>query len=888
MKEFSPPPKLALRLLRFYCSEKRLEEIEGDLCEVYNEFIQHRGVRYSKVFFWWLVVRNFRSYALKGRKMKKIGLVNTFFMFLRHNVLITWRNLLKHKTTSIINVAGLAIGISSFLAIYTIVQFELDFNKEIPDADRIYRMTTRYSGSFTATNRGVAVPIPEYVSETFSGLGGVTNFHNFTATVDLMDGDRKLDMGKQDGVILADESYFDVINQYNWLVGKKESLQQPFNVVLTSKQANKYFGDENYQDIIGREITYRDSLKVFVSGIVQEPDYNSDFAFTEFISFPTISNSWLKERFGNDDWTSTNSSTQLFIKLHAQTEMEDVVRQIENLDKFVGEKNAKLDWVQNYTLQPLADLHYNQDHGIFDSSRSSVHKPTLTILSVVAVFLLMIAVFNFVNLETAQSTNKSKEVGVRKVMGGNRLNLIGRFLTESIFISFLALTISIPLAHYGLIVFDEFVPDGAALSYSEASFWLFLVGLALVVGVLAGFYPSWVTSSFIPIKALKSGFNLRSFNIRGSILRKALISFQFLFSQLLIVGTLAVVFQISYMLDKELGFEEEGVMYFYAPWYESEEKRNLLINEISSIPEIQKISMNGNPPVMNGYSTSTVKYRDGDNELMLNPHQKSGDTSYIHFYRIPLLAGNNLKPIESANEMLINQTFMEELGFESPSDVVGTRLEYNKKDFVVAGVMEDFHFRSMHHPIQPLMLRYQESNNCIAVRIADNSQIEACINKLNEAWDSVYEGIPMNIQFMDEIVEKFYNTERRASKLTSLATGLAIFISCLGLIGLISFIIVQKSKEMGIRKVLGATIFQIGSILSREFVILITISFLVSTPIAYYLIGEWQKDFAYRTEISWWVYGLGGLVSVVIALCSIFSKVWRASTANPVESLRYE
>ncbi len=888
MSEFSNPPRRALKLLRFYCSEERLEEIEGDLCEVYNEFIRERGKKYSKIFYWWLVVKNFRSYALKRKKMKNKGLIDGLFMFLKHNILITWRNLLKHKNTSVINIAGLAIGIASFLSIYTIVQYELSFNKEVPDANRIYRITSSFSGSFKSTNRGVAVPVSGHVKETFTGMETVSPFHNFSAKVSIYKEDVKEDMGRQRTIILADESYFDLVSLDDWIVGSKESMRDPFKVVLTASQAEKYFGNKNYQGMMDKEIIYRDSLKVYVSGIVRAPEYANDFGFTEFISYPSISASWLKERFGSDDWSSTNSSSQLFIKLHPESNYEDVLSQMDELDKYVQEQNEGQDWIQSYNLQPLADLHYNQDFGIFDYSGSSTHKPTLTVLSIVAIFLLLIAVFNFINLETVQSTNKSKEVGVRKVLGSGRFHLVGRFLTESVLITFFAVIISIPLAHYGLIFFDEFVPEGAVLRYQDIGFWFLLILLTFGVGLLAGAYPSWITSSFVPIKALKSGFNLKSTSMRGSWLRKALISFQFLFSQLLIVVTFAVVLQISFMLDKELGFEEEGVIYLFTPWYETDEKKELLLNEIARIPEVQEISMNGAPPVQNGYSTNTVKYQKGEDELMLNPHQKSGDTSYLHFYGIELLAGTNLRPNESANEMLINETFMKDLGFEMPRDVIGLNLELNKKDYRVVGVMEDFHFRSMHHPIQPLMLRYNESNRCIAMKAGSGDQLERTIDKLTEKWDAVYGEIPLTINFMDETVSKFYESERKTSKLASLATGLAIFISCLGLIGLISFTIVQKSKEMGIRKVLGASVLQIGSILSREFVILILVSFAIATPLSYFAISKWLEDFAYQTEISWWVYGLGGLASVIIALASIFAKVWKASTSNPIESLRYE
>ncbi|WP_370089915.1 FtsX-like permease family protein [Ekhidna sp.] len=881
------PPKLPLKIFRFYCSDERLEELEGDLYEVYNEYIAEKGKRFAGLFYWWIVFRSFRSFALKRTKMKN-NKVNTSMTFLRHNLVIAWRNLRKNKTTAVINVLGLAIGVGAFLAILSIVKFELSFNTEIPEGEKIHRVYTSYTGSFTSTNKGVSVPIGPHVKETVLGLDEVAYFHTFWAQVDVpeADGDKKEFEG-QGGFIVATPSYFKVINQYQWLAGSpEEALNEPFRVVLTTDQALKYFGSEDWQEMMGRELIYRDSLNLFVSGIVQQPAYNTDFEFTDFISHATIDKSWLKERFGSDDWGSTNSSSQLWVKRNEHTSKADLILQMEELDAHVAEQTKDADWVQSYKLQDLADLHFSPELGIFDGGRSTAHLPTLTILSVVAIAILLIAIFNFVNLETAQSTSKSKEVGVRKVLGSPRRQLVGRFLTESILISFFAVVLAIPIAHYGFIYFNEFLPEGVALDYGNPLFWLVLVVLILVVGVIAGIYPSWVISSFRPVRALRSGST--SNNPGGSFIRKTLILFQFLFSQLLIVGTLAIAWQISFMLDKDLGFKEEGVIYFYTPYYESMQKQDLILNELNKMPEVKEYSLQNTPPVQNGYSTSTVKYQSPQGEVVTSAHLKSGDTTYLRFYDIDLLAGQNLLPNDTLPHLLINETFMRDLGFDDPQVAVGTTFEFREKPYTIRGVVEDFHFRSLHHPIEPMMYYYQEDSRCIALKLTIDDQLKPTIDRLTDKWSEVYPDNALKVYFMDETIEQFYKTEKRTSKLASTATGIAILISCLGLFGLISFTIVQKSKELGIRKVLGASLLQIGGILSKEFVLLILAAFVISTPISYYFISKWMEDFAYQTEISWWVYVLGGIMSVLIALASIGAKVWKASGANPIDSLRYE
>ncbi|SNT16319.1 ABC-type antimicrobial peptide transport system, permease component [Ekhidna lutea] len=880
------PPKLPLKLFRFYCSDDRLEELEGDLYEVYNEHIREKGPRFAKLFYWWIVIRSFRSFALKRTKMKD-NKANTSLTFLRHNLMIAWRNLLKNKSIAAINVLGLAIGVGSFLAILSIVSFELSFNTQIPEKDKVYRIYSSFTGSFTSLNKGVAVPIGPYVEETFSGLDEVAYFHTFWAQVDVIEpSEKKKEFEGQGGFIIASPSYFKVIDQYQWLAGSpEESLDEPFKVVLTTKQAQKYFGKISWLDMIGRELIYRDSLNLTVSGIVKMPDYNTDFEFTDFISHATIDKSWLKDRFGGSEWGNTNSSSQLWVRLNKNTNKVDVMLQLEDLEKHVAEQTEDTDWVQSYQLQPLSEMHFDPEIGIFDNGRNPAHMPTLTVLSVVALAILLIAIFNFVNLETAQSTSKSKEVGVRKVLGSPRSQLVGRFLTESILISLFAVVLAIPIAHYGFVYFEEFLPEGVALDYGNPFFWMVLALLAFLVGLIAGIYPAWVISSFRPVRALRPGAG--SNNPGGSLIRKTLILFQFLFSQLLIVGTLAIAWQISFMLDKDLGFKEDGIIYFYTPYYESYNKSELIKNYLDEVPEVMDYALQSTPPVQSGYSTSTVKYQSEKGEVVTSAHQKTGDTTYLRFYDIKLLAGRNLLPNDSLPELLINETFMRDLGFNDPREAVGATFEYSKKKHKAVGVVEDFHFRSLHHPIEPMLYQYREELRCIALKVKGD-QIEKTIDNLTDKWREVYPDNPLTVYFMDETVERFYETERRASKLASAATGVAILISCLGLFGLISFTIVQKSKELGIRKVLGASIMQISTILSKEFIFLIVIAFVVSTPISYYVIDKWMEDFAYQTEISWWIYVVGGLASMLIALISISAKVWKASGSNPIESLRYE
>ncbi|MEO1255205.1 MAG: FtsX-like permease family protein, partial [Bacteroidota bacterium] len=403
-----------------------------------------------------------------------------------------------------------------------------------------------------------------------------------------------------------------------------------------------------------------------------------------------------------------------------------------------------------------------------------------------------------------------------------------------------------------------------------------------------GIYPSYVVSSFSPIQSMKSKSLVVDKGQRGTWIRKLLISFQFIFSQLLIVCTLAVVSQISFMLDKDLGFAKDGIVHLSVPQFESPEKVDLLVEELEKKSFVSYISKQQRPPASNGYSTSTMEYVKDTTTVNASVHRKWGDENYLSLYEIELIAGRNFRKSETIQETVISETYARELGFEDFNKAIGVVLKSGEQKHEVVGVMKDFHFQPLRFSIEPIMVNYTDENaRTIGMRL-NSSDIQRSINEILGIWDSIYPDSPMNMSFMDETIERFYKTEKQTSKLASTATFIAIFISSLGLFGLISFVITNRSKEVGVRKVLGATAFQISSIISREFIVLVAVSFVIATPISYYLISNWMEDYSYRVNISWWIYLLGGFFSMFIALSTVGVKVWKAATASPIDSLRYE
>lgn len=808
------------------------------------------------------------------------------------NLVFAFRNIGRNKLLAAINVLGLSIGISACLVIFLIVRYEMSFDRFQPAKDRIYRMYSAFSGVFTAKNHGISTGIPVEVRDHFTGVESLTNFHNFSARVDVPDRNGKLtSFGGYNKIIIADAGYFEVFSYYQWVAGNpNESLTQPFQVVLSENRAKIYFGDVDLSTVIGKEIHYRDSLVVTVSGIVKDIKERTDLDFTDFISFTTIEKCWLKDDIRLNDWGNTNSSSQFFIKLSEGITADKVQSQIPRLTEMYDKHNPESGgWVLTPTLQPLTDVHFNAEVGIFDGSRAVVEKSTLRTLVGIAVLLLIMATINFVNLETAQASTRGKEVGIRKALGSSRTKLILQFLTESFILCVLAGLFSIVITSMSLEFFSAYIAQGVVFDITEPSVFLFLICCILVVTLLAGLYPAFVLSSYQPALALKNLLGSNSGTSRSAFVRKFLTVFQFSFSYILIVGTVGVGLQLNYMLNKDLGFDPEAIIFVSTPWWENASKRLQFKNELEQIPEIESISIHQNPPSFGGVTTSTMEFNNGKEVLTHNVYLKRGDTSYIRIYDIELLAGRNLLPRDSAKEYLINESYMRALGFKDAREPLGKTVN---KEFTIVGVIRDFHIQSLHSPIRPTAILYDANSGSIGIKLAtpENrvSDLKKGIDKIAAAWKEIYPDEKIQYSFVDETIERFYEAEVRTGKLAGIATGIAILISCLGLFGLSSFTVFQRTKEIGIRKVLGATVNNILLLLSKDFVKLVSIACLIAAPVAYYITESWLQRYAFRMDVNAWLFLASGFTSIIIAFITISFRTVGAAQSDPVKSLRYE
>ena len=817
---------------------------------------------------------------------------------------IAFRGFRKHKLFTFINIIGLSIGISAALVIYLIVHFDFTFDKFHKDSDRIYRVTTDYSFSGeVGHNSGVTMALPAAVTTEATGVDQVAPFYTYgETTVTVPDGSAAgHKIKKQPGVIFAEEHYFNLF-EYKWVSGSaKASLNAPNQVVLTTEQAKIYFPKLNYGDIIGKEVVYDDSIKTTVSGIVEPLKQRTDFNYHDFISYITgTTNHFLKDYFQVTQWGNTSSSSQLFIKLSPKASAAQVEKQLNvMLKKHNPPTPQSKGNTQDFHLQPFQDIHFDQIYGGLNGERTA-NKTTLYGLLVIAAFLLLLGCINFINLTTAQASQRAKEIGIRKTMGSTRPQLISQFLSETFLITLFAVIISMCLAPVILKLFADFVPKGVAVDYlHQPDLFLFLLALVVLVSVLSGFYPALMLSGYKPVDVLKNQVQGASNKSRTAWLRKSLTVTQFVIAQFFIMATLLVSKQIYYALHKDLGFRKDAIVNISTPYKQiNTDKQQVFTDKINAIPQIEMISVGGAPPSSGNTMSTEVTYKDGKKEIKTDLQLKYADENYLKVYKLKLLAGRNLKASDTVGSggFVINNTYAKILGFRTPADAVGKLLDHNDKKAEIIGVTADFYQRSLHSPIKPLALLipvHNKWNNrtfhlALKPETAGGNEWKKAIAGVEKAWKEVYPEDDFEYNFFDENIAKFYTAEQNTSKLLTWATGLSIFISCLGLLGLAIYTTTLRTKEIGVRKVLGASVSQIVTLLSTELIWLIVLAFALVTPIAYWAMHKWMENFADRTTISWWIFALSGAGMLLAALFTLSFQTIKAAIANPVRSLRSE
>ena len=814
----------------------------------------------------------------------------------RNYLKIAFRNIWKNKVFSLINILGLSIGLSAAFVIGAMVFYDLTFDKFHPDGDRIYRVTTSFKspdGDFY--NAGVTVPLAQALEDfKMEELETVAPF--FTTYPLYVENQETGNRFKSpEFVVYTDAAYFETFD-YTWLAGAKQNvLEAPNQVVLSQKRAEKYFPNQDLDAIIGKSVVYQDTIPAMVTGVVANFDKRTDIVFEEFISLKTAATQDMTNAVNEASWNNTNSASQLFIKLSENAAPSEVQKTLTQMAKEHDEAEmVAIGRSNTYKMQPLSDIHLNPDYGTFYFSDSRTTLSALNSLLLLAAILVLLGCINFINLNTAQAIQRAKEIGIRKTLGSSRLQLIFQFLGETLLLTIAAATVSFFLSKWLLHLFSDFIPEGLTFELFWSP-WIMIgiVLLLMVVTVLSGFYPALVLSKYKPVSVLKQQILPNS---DKGVLRKYLIVFQFVIAQVFIIATLLVGKQLNYVMKKDMGFKTEAIAYFRTPWRDiSHDKRKRFVTEMEALPGISEVVLSGNPPASFTTMSMGVSFLDGEKEVNSDLQLIYGNPGFFKLYNLNLLAGR-LPLNDSIREYVVNTSYLKVIGIDDPANAVGKNIRADNENFPIVGVMDDFNQHSLKYGVSPMAFtggsytgRWTQFRTIhFKLNSLDTSNWSKTIAQIESIWKKMYPDSDFEYTFMDDTVKEFYESEQKTATLLQWATALAILISCLGLLGLVMHTTERRTKEIGVRKILGASILQLNLLLSKDFLKLVLIAFVIAAPIAWYGLSYWLEEFAYKTNVSWWIFALSGLTMIVLALVIMSIKTIAAANTNPVKSLRTE
>jgi putative ABC transport system permease protein len=801
-----------------------------------------------------------------------------------------WRNLIKNKTYSIINILGLAIGLSCFLLIAMYVIDELSFDRYNDKAGRIYRINSDIKFGGAEMHMPVTSDMMgQLLKKDYPEAEQYTRIYTFNGNKLIKKGNEYINEAK---VAHVDSTFFDVFTLPAIEGNTKTALDEPNTVVLTKSTALKYFGTT---DVVGKTIETNDNDHTFykVTAIIKDIPENSHFHFDFLFSMKNVDYRW-------GQLTSHNFYTYLLLRpgtnykafeKHFAEYTEKYVlpdaRQFMNINSMADFEKAGNKLV--YSLIPLTKIHLYSDRSFELSSGGNIQY--VYIFSAVALFILIIACINFMNLTTARSANRAKEVGIRKVLGTERKYLVGQFLFESVFMVVLSLFISLGIIYLVMPAFNDVSGKSMNLENLFSPYLIpILILLPILVGLLAGSYPAFFLSAFRPIEVLKGKLKLGS---KSGGLRSVLVVFQFATSIILIIGTIIVYRQLHYIQNKNLGYDKNEVLIIDGT-SSLGDNIDAFKNEVLQMPGVESGTISSFLPVSNS-SRSDQTY---SKEAVMNPQNGIDmqtwriDYDYIKTLRMKTIKGRNFSKDfgTDSNAVIINQTTAAFLGYKDP---VGQKIYTLNRDntqtisYHIIGVVQNFNFESLKKDIGPLCFVLGKRGYITTFKI-NAANINSLISLIEAKWKAMAPGMPFSYRFLDDSFNEMYNAETRIGKIALIFSILAIFIACLGLFGLATFIAEQRTKEIGIRKVLGASVNGVVRLLSNDFLKLVVIAFIIAAPLSWWAMHHWLQDFAYRTDISWWIFVLAGAITLFIALATVSFQAVRAAIANPVKSLRTE
>jgi putative ABC transport system permease protein len=877
-----PPPYWITYLIQNLAHDRVAEEIEGDLYEMYCHELESLGPAAARRKY---VLRGL-GFLAKGFFWKKYAQPNQPIMLTSY-FKMAQRSLLAYKSTSIINILGLVFGLASAIVILTFVRFELSFDTFHSDPEQVYRVV-RVSGPDMAEFRtGISYPVPSALKAEIPSIKNIASIEYFGgANVVIPDASgNELRFREDEGFVLIEPSFFKVFDfkesEFKWISGSPEvSLKEPFSVVLTKTMAQKYFGD---QDPVGRTIELQ-GASCKVTGLTDDFPNNTDFPFRVLVSYETIRKLQGEDRF--NDWGSVSDEHQTYIRLHetsTQAEMEEKIAKVH-----AAHTSKELSDHRHYLLQKLSDVHFEAKFGTL--RRKTISRDTILGLSLIAIFLVLTAGINYINLATAQSTLRAREIGVRKVMGSTIRNVIAQHLTETFIVVFCAAILGLvvsDLLHYYLQ--SAIGMEKTNLNVTDPFMLIMVLAAIFIITALAGLYPALVLSKFNPATTLKNKFSTEK--LGGFSLRKVLVVFQFTITQILVVGTFVVISQMNYFRDADMGFAKEGIINLRIP-IRDRGAMQVLEDQLRAKSFVEDVSLSSTLP--SGMNRNRDYAGIGRPETDLDDivyEYVAVDENFLNLFKIGLLAGRPLQAADSTGNVLVNRAVVKNLQLGSPQQAVGHVLSLGGKDRVtVVGVIEDYYSNSLKEEADNVvMLMHPHNYVTLSVKLsASDGMISEHVDDIKKAWSQVYPAFIPVPTFLDANIAAFYEQEEKYSTLFKIFSVIFLVIGSLGLFGLVSFVVNRKQKEVAIRKVMGATVSHILVLFSKEYFVLIVVSFVLAVPVAYYGVDSWLSNFKNRIPLNFYLFITPGIMVLAIALAVIVLKASRAATANPVDKLKYE
>jgi predicted permease len=787
---------------------------------------------------------------------------------------IAWRTIRRNRAYTAINVVGLTLGIAAAILIFTILSYQLSFDTFHPNKDRIYRIVTEFHDQRTDYFPCVPQPLGKAFRNdyTFADLTArVVSYRNMLISLPEEKEVKKFVEDK--GVAFAEPAYFDIFDFPLAEGDKRTALFRPNSALITRSIAQKYFGNA---PAIGKRIRLDNRIDFTITGILKDIPANTDRKQEIYLSYDNLKNqnSWFAS---DSSWGNVYTGSMCFVRLKPSVTAAQVNKAFPGfVAKYFKGDDLK---VWQFRLQPLTEMHFDARYdGYFDKKYSMA-------LFFIGIFLIVIACVNFINMATAQALNRAREVGVRKVLGSLRNQLFWQFIAETALITLLAGALAFGLALLALPALNQLTMSQMSIRlFSSWQLPTFLTLILAVIIFLSGSYPGLVLARFQPVLALKS--KLSQAHVGGFSLRRILVTSQFAIAQLLVIGMIIIGYQMHYSMTADMGFDKESIVTLPLPDNDLT-KMHSLRDRLTGLSGVEKTSLNMQPPASRRNQTTGVNYENRTESERWSVNVKPADDQYISTFGLKLVAGRNLYPADTVREYLVNETFARKIGI-SPQNIVGKMISIDDTKAPIAGVVSDFHNYSLHSDIEAvaIMPNYYRYQSC-SMRI-DPRHIREVLASAEKIWNSTYPDYLYSYTFLDERIADFYFLDNILLKLIEVFAGIAIFISCLGLYGLVSFMAVRKTKEIGVRKVLGAGISQILWLFGKEFTRLIVIAFIIAAPVGWWVTHSYLQSFQYRVHVGPAIFLAAIGFTFVVAALTVGYRSLRAALANPVKSLRTE